>query len=194
MMHFTSAAFYTVFAANLVLNWGLLDGLLPYRPFRWRRLLSLGLFMGMIASLFSLVHYFLLLPNGLISLAPVLFSILLLLSLAAYQLVCQFWLRRPQALRSILTDDVHLSTLLYAALLVAGSQAMSVPQVLGISLFAILGYIGATILVKDIMDRLALSRLPEAFKGLPSLFLTVGLVAMAFSGIHRWFFLNIFQG
>src|SRR5690606_16065460 len=54
-------------------------------------------------------------------------------------------------------------------------------------LAATLGYLAASMLLDDIVERLKLEPVPEAFRGIPIRFMSAGLIALMFKGIAAAF-------
>ncbi len=59
------------------------------------------------------------------------------------------------------------------------------------SLAAVLGYLAANLMHRKIMERLALSPLPQAFRGSPIILINLGLISMAFMAFDRLFLRNL---
>ncbi len=185
-----SLAFYFVFAGNLLTNWGILPGAAddaePGSP--W---FPIALFVGLAipaAVAEFIVFRTLLMPLGLESLSPVSFTFILFLLYYLAALLTRAV--RGRAL-GILNDPGHalpLSLALYAAALASTAAVNSLLLVIASTASAALGFAAASIFLKDILDRIALEKLPENLKGQPVRFMSAALMALAFSGIDAAFF------
>lgn len=185
-----SVAFYFVFAGNLLTNWGILPGAADdaERGGTW---FPIALFVGLAipaAVAEFIVFRTLLMPLGLESLSPVSFTVILFLLYYLAALLTRAV--RGRAL-GILNDPGHalpLSLALYAAALASTAAVNSLLLVIASTASAALGFAAASIFLKDILDRIALEKLPENLKGQPVRFMSAALMALAFSGIDAAFF------
>jgi len=185
-----SVAFYFVFAGNLLTNWGVLPGAdddtgkdRPWFPI----VLFVGLAIPAAVAEF-IVFRTLLMPLGLESLSPIGFTVILFL---LYYVAAVLTKALSGRALSVLSDSSHalpLSLALYAAALASTAAVNSLPLVIASTASAALGFAAASIFLKDILDRIALEKLPENLKGQPVRFMSAALMALAFSGIDAAFF------
>lgn len=191
-MNLVTMTFYTIFGANIMLEWGLIPGLKKQTGSRLLRLVIFPLLAAAIAILNFMAFRLFLQPSGLLNLMPVLNAVLLITGLGLWYRIT---VRRSGAklkLTDFIGRPVPVSLILYTGIL---STASSDPNPLSIGLTAfcaILAYFAALAVVTDIMERLELVDMPQAFRGYPALFLSVALVALAFAGVQQTFFSNLF--
>jgi Na+-translocating ferredoxin:NAD+ oxidoreductase RnfA subunit len=182
-------AFYFVFGGNVLLGWGLV----PVR--RVDRKESPWAVAGFIAAsaiaaaLDGLLFRYALMPWGLESIAPIVFTLFLF---GAYALLNAALSVLGKPLLDMSDGKGFQATLvLYAAAMIAGDSFSSIWYLLGGGAAAAFGYLAATRFLDTIMDRLDLEPVPLAFRGDPIRLLSAGLMALAFGGVDAGFFARI---
>ncbi len=189
-MSLFSLAFYAAFGGNLLAMWGILPRLdsAVGKKTSWQPIVVLT---G-IAPVASLAHHFLfrilLSPFGLESLGPLVFTALLFALYYVLRNILSLVSKKDPSRPSKANYSIPLSLALYALSLAADGIARGPWENMLAGLFIATGLAMATIVLEDIMDRLSLEDLPSSSRGYPSLFMSVGLIALAFSGIDAAFF------
>ena len=182
MLQLTSTVFYAVFALNIFLNWGALSSK-SRRPQRsLKSCLILALLTAALALVFLLGGRLLLEPVGLLTLTPLLLGVLIASAYALHYVYLKKIKKSSQPFR-VQPADLPLSLLIYLAILVSYHETAAWAVALS-AIMAVLGYFAASVLIFDIMERMELNALPAAVRGRPVLLMTIGLVAMAFSGLN----------
>jgi Na+-translocating ferredoxin:NAD+ oxidoreductase subunit A len=185
-----SVAFYFVFAGNLLTNWGLLPGTDDAGD-KGKPWIALMLCVGLAVPA-ALADYIvfrtLLMPMGLESLGPISFTLILFLLYYLATLISRALRGRSRSILSEAGHTLPLSLALYAAALASTAAVNSLFLVIASAASAALGFAASSIFLKDILDRMALEKLPENLRGQPVRFMSAALMALAFSGIDAAFF------
>ncbi|MBU0934596.1 MAG: hypothetical protein KKC64_03180 [Spirochaetes bacterium] len=192
-MNFVSFAFYAVFGTNILLHWGVIPHSMKFSFMSWQRLLIITIVTTLFSLLQALFFRYVLQPFGLINLLPVFYFAFFSLSMFLYLIYKKYIVKSELVFMDFFTEPVSVSLLVYLGVLIAGMQQANLTQIMGIGFFSVLGYCAAAILVNDIMERLELQDIPYVFRGYPILFITVGLILLAFSGLDKVFFYGIFN-
>ncbi|MGD9938270.1 MAG: hypothetical protein AB7T74_00570 [Clostridia bacterium] len=184
-------AFYLVFGGNLLLEWGLSE----YKNVdRYRNLQNAVriIVISVLSTLVTgLIFRLVLTPLGLETLMPVLFAVMLFGLHAVLNFLARVTGKGGVPLAGSPDSILPISLVLYAV-------AMSTARVVGSpillllgGLSATLGYLAAVVLLDDIVERLDLEPVPEAFRGSPVRFMSAGLIALTFTGIEAAFLMKI---
>jgi electron transport complex protein RnfA len=184
-------AFYFVFGGNLLLEWGLPG----YRPVDPRHAINNAVLLIVTSVLSTLVYGLIfrhvLMPFGLETMIPLVFAIILFGFHAIMRLFCIFAEKRGSPLTGFSDTVLLMSLVLYATALSTTRLAGS-PSLLILGGFAAaLGYLASSVLLDDIVNRLDLEPVPEAFRGIPIRFMSAGLIALTFAGIEAAFLMKI---
>ncbi|MFH2116209.1 MAG: hypothetical protein ABIJ86_17045 [Spirochaetota bacterium] len=184
-------AFYLVFGGNLLLEWGL-SGYKSVDPGRNVQnavlLIVITVFSTLINGLFFRL---VLLPLRLETLMPVVFTFFLFGFHAILNLLAKIIDKNGTPLSGFSDNILPISLVLYAAAM-STSRVVGSPSLLLLGGFAAaLGYLAASVLLEDIVERLNLEPVPEAFKGSPIRFMSAGLIALVFNGIETAFLITI---
>lgn len=176
----------SIFVNNIVLSRFL--GICPFLGVSTRVGTSLGMgaavtFVMAIASLFAwLIQYYVLVPLGIEYMQTITF---ILVIAALVQMVEIILKKVSPALYQALGIFLPLITTNCAVLGIAILLVQEHYNLLQSVLFAVsnaLGFTLALVLFAGIRERLELSDVPEAMKGMPLTLLTAGMMAMAFMG------------
>jgi Na+-translocating ferredoxin:NAD+ oxidoreductase RnfA subunit len=185
-------AFYAVFGMNIILEWGLIPGSKQQTGSRLTQVLIFSAIAAAVAVVNSFFFHVFFQPFGLINLVPLLNAILFSIALLVWSWIVTKKSGKKARLIDFIGKPVPVSMLVYLAVLSSTTSTGSILHIGLIAICAVLGYFAALVVVSDIMERLELVSMPETFRGLPALFVTVGLVAMAFAGVHQTFFTGLF--
>lgn len=190
-MSIVSQSFYLAFGGNLLFAWGLMPSR-NSRPSSPKRgaipVARTGLFLAacaMAALAHSLVFRYILEPLGLDSLVPFVFTLALF---GAYRAIAYVF----RAIEGFAENDnirpIPASLALYACVLAVNAQGGSVLGIMVSGAAAAFGFLLSSAFLDDIMEQHGLEPAPVSFRGLPTRFLSAGLIALAFSGVDMAFF------
>lgn len=184
-------AFYFVFGGNLLLDWGLPG----YKQEDTGRSIQHAALIIVIVVLSTLINgsvfRLVLMPFGLETMMPLVFATLLFGFHAVLSLLSRFTDKNGAPLSVIPDTVLPLSLVLYAAAM-STARVVGSPTMLVFGGFsAALGYLAASVLLDDIVDRLNLEPVPVAFRGIPIRFMSAGMIALTFAGIEAAFLMKI---
>ncbi|OHD75635.1 MAG: hypothetical protein A3J97_16025 [Spirochaetes bacterium RIFOXYC1_FULL_54_7] len=184
-------AFYLVFGGNLLLEWGLSE----YRtvgPGRNLQNAVLIIVVSVLSTLIAgLIFRLVLTPLGLETLMPVIFAMILFGLHSVLNFLARFKGKTGMPLSGFSDNILPISLVLYAAAMSTARIVGSPSLLLLGGLAAALGYLAAGVLLDEIVERLSLEPVPEAFKGSPIRFMSAGLIALVFTGIEAAFLIKI---
>lgn len=177
----------SVFSANVLLVYGL--GICPVFRREGRgafiQLLALALVNVLASVLFWLVRTFVLLPLSLQAIDVIVYAVVIAPVLKYFSRFIASSGTVALVKIGAAADEAVTNCLVFGVALIVSRGNYTLPEALVASLCSCLGYWMAVVLLESIRDRLELSRLPEAFKGPPSLLISAGLIAMAFMGLDE---------
>jgi len=184
-------AFYFVFGGNLLLEWGL-PGYKQVEPGRSIQNAALITVIAVLSTLINgSIFRLVLTPLGLETMMPLVFALILFGFHATLGLVSKFREKSGIATSSLTDTVLPMSLVLYAAAM-STTRIVGSPYLLVLGGFsAALGYLAASVLLDDIVDRLNLEPVPVAFRGIPIRFMSAGLIALTFAGIEAAFLMKI---
>ena len=186
-----SLIFYMVFGGNLLLDWGL-PGYLPNKTASNLQNAIMLVVVTIVSTLINgLVYRYVLMPLGLETLVPIVFTLLLFSINALLNLLAR--LKSKTVLSFSDSSDLIMpfSLVLYAAAMANAPILVSPFLMIVGGLVAALGYLAASILIEDIVERLKLEPVPAAFEGSPIRFMSAGLIALVFTGIEAAFLIKL---
>jgi electron transport complex protein RnfA len=184
-------AFYLVFGGNLLLEWGLSEYKAVDRYRNLQNAVKLIIISVLSTLVTGLVFRHVLTALGLETLMPVLFAMVLFGMHAILNLLSRLKGKNGIHLDGSADSILPISLVLYAAAM-STARIVGSPVLLLLGGFAAtLGYLAAAVLLDDIVERLNLEPVPEAFKGSPVRFMSAGLIALTFTGIEAAFLIKI---
>lgn len=184
-------AFYFVFGGNLLLEWGLPG----YKPVEQGRTIQNAALLMVVSVLSTLIHGMLfrhlLMPFGLETMIPFAFAIILFGLHAVIRLAFKFSAKQGTPATGYPDTILLMSLVLYAAAMSTARMVASLSLLVLGGLAATSGYLASSVLLDEIVNRLNLEPVPEAFKGIPIRLVSAGLIALTFAGIEAAFLMKM---
>jgi len=187
LLSFIGAALTALFLENIVFARALGTSWLLYMLKHPKELVRYSVLLTIITVVSSLVVYplrdFITKTGYAYVLMPILFTACMAaMYVLIYVVTKRFWPGVFENIRKRLASATFNCAIL-GSLLIPYNEGMDLFRTLGYSLGMSVGFVFAVVLIGTGMERIALCRVPRAFRGLPVLLIYLGLLSLAFYGL-----------
>lgn len=186
-------SFYLIFTGNILFSWGLLSHTSSIKHQRPKDILVMAFLAICYSIVYNLVFTLVLVPMNLISLSPVLCTLIISFGFLLSQTLQKIGSKNPAATSAVDAPWLKNSLLFIVIALVSSTGTSNLSGFILVSAAALTGYFFSSIFLDAIIARIELEPISPILKGIPIRLITAGLMTIAFSGIDVSFFIQLLK-